>query len=133
MGCSALVAGYLHGNILTCRELEDVFWVRWVAKMVVEPPFVERQVYEGNDGAVVVGERLGGDVVPEHGRVPDGCQKLAEIVKGKKIRTSMAVDEAEEEKECDKVHCWSCQRTRTRTGKGCALLSIAVQFKDRRQ
>ena len=73
-GGSALVAGYLGGDVLASRELKDVLGVGRVAEMVVEPPLVEVEVHERGDGAVVVAKRRAADVEPEHGRVPEGCR-----------------------------------------------------------
>ena len=104
-GGSALVAGYLGGDVLASRELKDVLGVGRVAEMVVEPPLVEVEVHERGDGAVVVAKRRAADVEPEHGRVPEGCRGGSAAIAASRTRqTLMAGDEGDKEEE-EGEHC----------------------------
>ena len=68
----AFRACYFGGGGLACWEGEDVPWVWGVVEVVVEPPLGEGHVFDGRDGAVVVGVSLGGYVESEHAWVDEG-------------------------------------------------------------
>lgn len=72
-------------SLITCNlervvssgwEVDNVFGMRWVVQMAVEPPFVKGPVHEGRDGAIVIGKSCGGDVETPHRRVPRALMRV---------------------------------------------------------
>ena len=70
-----LVAGELGRGGLSRGKLEDISGIGRVVEVSVEPPLVEVHVHEGCDGAVVVWERLLGDVETVHTRMENGWKE----------------------------------------------------------
>lgn len=65
VGRRVFVAGYLEVNLASDRQLHNVLRVGRMVEMAVEPPLIERQVYEWLLGTVGIG-----DVEAPHARVP---------------------------------------------------------------
>ena len=70
--CFALVTRKLGRGGLACGQLEDIPRVGRVVEVSVEPPLAEVHVHERCDGAIVVRERLLGDVEAVHTGVKNG-------------------------------------------------------------